>query len=363
MLGAVLNLGSFFLDIAKQVYPDSKDIQSAANVAGTVRHSYNVVNTTSVHQSANQALIAPMVAIESGLVQQDYMSDLMQIVSLRDIVATLTHLSLQNSLGMGVKVENVLGQINPNRTGMLALAGCEAFDTGIRKPEEKQPEQVVTSGKGIQDLHEYGPLAVGKVVMATLNNENGGKVEFPLTFRQIPVPMPMSDFSLVFSAARAEDGFKARLMMLKTHEITSPELLTGKDIVKQRFRIKNEEMAGYYKEATRRETNNRAQAIRTGIVSMNTLANTFILSQDAANQIELQIGKRFANNNSRKEIFKAVKANTIVICNSDRGTFTFYTNGNDIPEIYTRNQISVKAKKDTGTNNLADLVKILNGGM
>lgn len=363
MLGAVINLGSFFLDIAKQLYPESKDITSAAKVAGQVRHSYNVVSTTSVHRSAAQALIAPMVCIENSLVQQEFMPDLMQIVSLRDIVATLTHISLQNSVSTGVKVENLLGSINPNRSGMLSLAGCEALDTGIKKDQTPPADYVQVNGKGIVDLQEYGPLAVGKTVMATVNNEVGGKVEFPLTFRQIPMPVPFSELKLVFSAAKAEDGPRARWMMVKTREITGPEFLSGKDIIKQRFRIQNEEMAGYYKEAQRRETNNRLQAVRTGVISMNTMANTFIISQDAANQLELEIGKRFANDRSREEIFKSVKANTIVICNEDRGVFTFYTSGSDIPEIYTRSQIATKSKKDTGSNNLADLVKLLNGGM
>lgn len=368
MIGNVLGLGSFLLDVAAKFYPDSKDIDSAAKVAGQVRHSYNVVSTTSVHESANRALIAPMVGVDQSLLHQEFMSDLMQIIMLRDVVATLTHLSLQGTLAMGVKVENVIGTINPNRGGMLSLAGCESLDNNIPAPgAAKNPppefDSVQIGGKTVTDLAEYTPLAVGKTVVATLHGENGNKIDFPLTFRQIPVPFPNKELKRIFSAAKMEEGFFGRLLMAKTNEITYPEFLTGKDIVKENFRIKNEEMTGYYKEALKRESNNRVAAIRTGLVSMNTLANSFIISQDAATQLELEIGKRFSNASARRDIFKAVKANTIVICNEDRGIFTFYTHGNDMPEVYTRKDIAIKSKKDTGSNSLADLVKLLNGGM
>jgi len=365
MIGNVLGLGSYLLDIASKFYPDSKDINSAAKVAGQVQRSYNVVSTTSVHQSANRAIIAPMVGVEQSLLHQEFMSDLMQIVMMRDVVATLTHLALEGTVSMGVQIKDIIGSINPNRAGMMSIQGCEAFDDNIPNEAKKNPEQdyVQVGGKTMPDLQEYTPLAIGKVVNATLHTERGGKIDFPLTFRQIPVPMSTKDLKRTFSAAKIEEGFFARLTMAKTREITYPEFLSGKDIIKERFNIKNEEMSGYYKEALRRETGNKLTAVRTGVVSFNSMANSFIISQEAATQLELDIGKRFRDPKSREGIFKAVVANTIVVCNEDRGIYTFYTHGSDMPEIYTRKDIAIKSKKDSGSNTLADLVKLLNGGM
>lgn len=371
MIGSVLNLGSFLLDFASKVYPDSKDIGSAADVAERVKRSYNVVSTTSVTQSANRAIIAPMCGIEAPLLHQEFMADLMQIVMLRDVVATLTHLALQNSAGMGVKVQDIIGTISPNRGGMLSVLGAEALNDNIRGLEdntakgedEDKTNFVQVGGKTFPDLHEFAPLAIGKVVNATIYGDNGAKIEFPLTFRQIPMPMKAADLTMTFSAAKIEDGFKARIMMMKTGELTSPEFCSGFDIVKERFRIRNEEISGYYKEALARETGNRMAAIKTGLVSFNSMANTFILSKDTANQLELDIGKRFDDPKSREKIFSAVKANTIIVCNEDRGVFTFYTHGSNMAETYTRKDLSNKSKKDTGSNTLADLVKLLNGGV
>jgi len=376
MIGPVLNFGSLLLGVVSKFYPESKDISSAANVADRVAHSYNVVSTTSVHESAQRSVIAPMVAIEAGAVHQEYMSDLIQIIMLRDIVATLTHLSLQGSLGMGVKVENLIGSINPKRAGLLALAGIEALDTNIKavtgneddkaKDQDKPKdgvEYVNVGGKSMPDLAEYVPLAVGKTVLASVQAENGNKYDFPLTFRQIPVPMSMKDLKLVFSAAKSEDGMFARMLMVKTGEITVPDLISGKDIIKERFKIKNEDMSGYYREAMARETNNRIAAVRTGVISVNNLANSFVFTQDGATQLELEVGKRFSSPSARADIFKAVKANTIVVCNEDRGMFTFYTHGEAMPAVYTRKDLAVKSKKDVGSNSMADLVKLLNGGV
>lgn len=369
MLKAAIGLGSLFLDLASKIYPDSKDIATAANATEKARQAYNVVSTTSVHQSANKALISPMVCIEEGIAQAEYTDDLMQIVMLRDVVATLTHLSLQNTLDIGVKISDVVGTINPNRSGMLALTGLEALSTKVSKNSDNKDNgeslvnYVEIGNKVVPDLMEYTPLAVGKVVTATMYGENGRKVDFPLTFHQVPILIKPKDVKTVFSAAKGEDGFFARWMMYKTKEVTGPELLTGKDIIKEQFRIKNEDLSGYYKEAVKRDSGNRAAAIRSGLVSLNTLANCFIMTSDTAKQLELEIGKRFSNERSREQIFNAVKANTIVVCDEARGVFTFYTHGAAKEETYTRKQITVKSKKDSGSNNLADLVKLLNGGM
>ena len=93
------------------------------------------------------------------------------------------------------------------------------------------------------------------------------------------------------------------------------------------------------------------------------MANTFILSRATADQLELEIGRTFKRASTRDQIFKAVKANTIVIADDGAGVFTFYTNGVDLPETYTRREISVKAAKESGANTLTDLVKLLNGGL
>lgn len=375
MIGSVVNLGSLFLDLAKRIYPDNKDIASAANAAEVAKHSYNVVSTTSVHQSASRAIIAPMTVIDDSILHAEYMNDLMQIVMLRDIVATLTHIALQSSTALGVKVADVVGSINPKRSGFLSLSGLESFNDSITGMENKTTNDAkeadiknlgnnVTLNKNTTtDLMEYTPLAVGKVVTATLHTEAGTNIEFPLVFKQVPMPVTFGDLNKVFGAGKIEDGFSARWFQLKkTGEITTPEFLMGTDIIKERFRIRNEDLSGYYAEALKRESGNRKQALRTGILSVNTLANSFIMSKDTANQLELELGKRFDNSSSRDEIFKAVKANTIVIVNEDRGTFVFYTVGESLPETYTRKEIQVKSKKDNGSNTLNDLVNILNSG-
>lgn len=378
MIGAVLNLGSFFLDIAKQIYPDSKDIGAAADVAGKVRHSYNVVSTSSVHKSANRAVIAPLVGVEASLLHQEYMQDVMGVVMLRDIVATLTHLSMQSSVAVGVKMENLIGSISPNRGGMMSLSGCEALNDNLPNyrrdgnednddAKSKNPsgqEYINVDSKSLNSVSEYTPLAVGKTVVATIVTEQGVKQDIPLTFRQIPVPTQQADMERIFSAVKQEDGFFIRLFMTKdTKELTWPEFLGGRDIIKDRFKIRNDDMSGFYKEAMRRETGNKLAALRSGTISMNTMANSFIMDKSTQNKLELSIGKRFRDYKSREQIFSATNANTIVVCDEDRGIFTFYTHGMDMVETYTRKDIAIKSKKDTGSNNLADLVKLLNGGM
>lgn len=385
MIGTVLNAGSFFLDIAKQLYPESADIGAAAKVTDRAKHSYNVVSTTSVHRSASRAILTPMVVIDRGLLHQEYMQDLIQIITLRDIVATLTHLALVSPAGVGVRVENIIGSISPNRGGLMSmLAGLEALDTNIRpvaanyvtgneaggapgtddpKNAVSKEDKVTVNGKTYTDMMEYTPLAVGKVVNATIYTEGDKPREIPLTFRQIPVPAGADDLRQMFQAAKAEDGLKMRWMMRRTGEITNPEWFNGTDIVKARFKAKTGDSTGYYKEAMKRDTKNMLEAVRTGVLSMNSMANSIVLGSDEATQLEFTMGRKFSDPTSRQKIFESLSANTIVICNDDRGVFTFYTDGQSMPEVYTRRDLAVKSKKEGSTNTLADLVKLLNGGM
>lgn len=385
MIGPALNIASFFLDVTKQLYPESSEIGAAAKVTDRAKHAYNVVNTQSVHRSAGRAVIAPLVAVDKALLHQEYMQDLMTILNLRDIIATLTHLSLQNAVGVGVKVENIVGTINPNRAGMLSLfGGMEALDTNIKvagteandpkaadgkkgdpvkKDDEEKKNYVQVGGKTYPDMLEYTPLAVGRVVNATLFGENGAKIDFPLTFRQIPVPIDSVEMRKLFDVAKGADGLKMRWLMRKSGEITNPEWLNGSDIIKQRFKALNNDMSGYYRESQKRDTGNMLEAMRTGLLSMNSMANSIILGQDEASQIELQIGRKFSDPTSRQVIFEKLSANTIVVCNDDRGTYTFYTDGQSMPEVYTRRDLAVKSKKEGTANTLPDLLKLLNGGM
>lgn len=369
MISAALNLGSMFLNLASRLNPENDDLNSVVKSTDNIRQAYNVISTRSIHESAGRTIIAPMVVIEASSIHQEYMNDLIQIINLRDIVATLTHISLESAGAMGVRIENLIGGVQPKRAGLLSLAGIEAHDNNIKTKEQKEEETkkfvptVTVNGKNMPDLSEYTPLALGRTVVATIPTASGKDIDLPMTFRQIPVPVNPSDLTNIFSAAKIEEGFFGRFIMVETKEITVPDLLTGKDIIKERFRIKNQDMSGYYKEAMKNESGNRMAALRTGTISVNSLANSFVFSQDTANQLELSIGRRFSNENSRNEIFKAVKANTIVVCNEDRGIFIFYTHGQSRPEVYTRKDLALKSKKDMGSSSFADLVKLLNGGM
>ncbi|MGL5418663.1 MAG: hypothetical protein ACRDA9_04340, partial [Plesiomonas shigelloides] len=100
----------------------------------------------------------------------------------------------------------------------------------------------------------------------------------------------------------------------------------------------------------------------TGVMSLNTLANCFVMSLDTQKKIELEIGRSFDSRRSLVEIFKVVKANTIVVCDDSRGVFVFYTLGSTMPESYTRSELKAKSGKNMNDSDLTSLLKLLNMG-
>ncbi len=374
MITTVLSWGSMLLNLAKLLKPEDSTLDETKKVLDSALKATSVMSTNSVARSAQRSIISPMVVVEKNLVHQEYMPDLMTIIQLRDILNTLTHLAMQGEVG-GIRIASLIDGINPKRSGMMALSGMEqlgglhllpagvaGLEANDTKPDEDR-NTVTINGKEVSSLSEFTPLALGRVVTAE-TNINGVKVNFPLVFRQTPIAAPTSDLELVFQAAKPEDGFRARIgMAFSTEEITPAEFFTGSDIIREKFRIRSKEVAGYYSEAQARAKKNMMETVRTGTISMNTMANAFVMSAETARQIELEIGMRFANASARDKIFKRVVANTIVVCDENRGVYTFYTDGASMPEQFTRSEIKTKAGKDSSSNSLQDLMKLLNGGM
>lgn len=362
MIPQLLTFGTVMTQLATTLGVAKEGAATAKKALDTASSAYNVLNTNSVSQSAGRTLIAPMVAVENTLVHQEYMSDLMTVVNLRDIKDALTHLAMQGSVN-GIKIGSLVDSINPRRAGLLSLQGAEAFGGGrpttvADKTNRVVENRVTVSGKQMADLVEYTPLAIGRTVEASAQID-GVQVTFPLTFRQIPVPVSTNDLQTIFEAARPEDGMYARFMMWRAGEITGPEFLTGTDQIKKEFNIRKDDMSGYYTEAMARQSMNRIASLKTGVLSVNTMANTIIMSSDTARNIELELGVRFDSNGINK-IKKAVLANTIIVVDDGMGIFTFYSSSTNLPEEYTRREITVVAKKDTSLD-LASLMKMFGG--
>lgn len=366
MIPQILSLGTMLTQLGSYFKSTQDLANEARDVIDSANKAYNVLNTGSVSQSASRTLIAPMVAIEDALLHAEYMSDLMTVINLRDIRDTLGHLSLQGKVN-GMTIGNLVDSINPRRAGYLSLQGAESFAAvsgleaiGDKKdqPKKETSNKVTISGKTYSDLNEYTPLAIGRTVEASVTID-GTTLNFPLTFRQVPVPVSSNDLLTIFEAARPQDGMYARFMMWRSGELTTPEFLMGTDQIKKEFNIRKDDLSGYYTESQERNLENKKAAMRTGVMSMNTMANTIIMSADTARNIELELGVSFDSRGIGK-IRKAVMANTIVVCNDATGVFTFYYSGSSMPETYTRREITTTSKKDTSMD-LASLMKLFGG--
>lgn len=374
-VATIIGIGKLFLDTAKMIFPDNKEIKSASSIADKAGYTYNLLNDSSITQSASRALIKPIVVVDKAILHAPYMNTLMQVVMARDILAVLQHIAIKNAEANGIRIDDILGEVQPRRAGLVDLMGCEAMTTSGPVPNKKGSGNasdkpivvdgdsgVVIGGQHYPELTEYTNLAVGKIVKSTAIGPTGTKIDFPLVFREIPFPTSQRQMENIFSAAKVEEGLFARLDMVNSGEISYPEFFTGRDIIKEQFRIRNDDLTGYYEEMAKRERTNKAAALRSGVFSLNTMANTFILSMDTAKQIELKIGRRFLNERALPAIFKAIKATRIIIVDEERnGVFHFIDNGDFSIETFTMKDIENKAKKSEGADTLESLTRILMG--
>lgn len=373
MFGTAIDLGSSLVGLLKLWKPDDKTLNDSSDALAKARRVNNLLGTSSTTAAAQKTMIRPMVGIEQSLLHADYANDLMTVIQLRDMLAVLSHFELQGVVG-NVTIGAMVDSVNPRRGGLASYSGLESFGgvnflpgavAGLEArivPDTSDPNRVMINDKSYANLTEYLPLAVGRTVRASVQGPNG-RVDFPLTFRQVPMPMQSDDLMNTFEALKIEDGFLARIDSNTAELITTPELLTGSDVIKQKFKMRMRDLSGMYTESIKRERQNIRQALATGVMSVNTMANTFIISDTTALRIERQVGKKFDNAMQREEIWKKINANTIVIVNEGRGTFRFYTMGDNLVETYTRNEIKTKAGKESSVGSLQDLMKLLNGGI
>jgi hypothetical protein len=370
MVPQIVQLGTLFTTLAQLTGRGGESVDKAKQILGRIGHVYNVTSTNSASVSAQRAAISPMVVVERDLIHQDYMTDLMNVVNLRDIKDILAHLSLQGTVN-GIKISDLVEGINPNRRGgMLALQGCEDFagsqlisgmEAGVvNQPGKPKPVEgrVTIAGKEYSDLTAVPSLAVGRTVIAQVQLGET-LVNIPLNFRQIPMPASAKDLEVMFDAARPTDGWYARTKMYDAREIDSPAYFRGTDVIQREFNIRMNDFSGYYEEASKRQSGNRVAAINTGIMSMNSQANTIILSSETARQLELEHGISF-DSKGLAGIAKGIMANTIVIVNDGEGVVTFWNTGSNMKEVYTIRQLSTMSKKDTSLD-LNTLMKMFGG--
>lgn len=358
---SIINFGAFLVQLANMAGKGGDVVNAAEKAVGVAGKAYNAFNTSSLSQSAGKVTIAPMVAVERDLIHMDYMQDLMTVVMLRDIRDALTHIAMQGEVE-GIKISTLVDSLQPRRTGgFLSLQGVESLaQSQLISGNEAAPQGKSANfgSKDVVDLTSNAALAVGRTVMA--QTQLGGTcVTFPLNFKEVPVPLSSNDLKAIFEAARPQEGWFGRVMMKNANEITRPEFLTGTDIIKREFNIRTNDLSGYYQEAMDRQSKNRSAALATGTMSMNTMANTIIMSSETARQIEAENGFRF-NKGGIDRIRKAVLANTIVIVNDGEGLFTFWNSGSNMPEEYTLRNITATAKKDTSLD-LQSLMKLFGG--
>lgn len=388
MIPQLLSWGSAILGLATSLNKGDKELESAKTMLDTANRAYNVLTTNSVSTSAGRSIISPIVLFEQSLIHEDFMLDVMKFINMCDIRDALTHINFQSKID-GVRIAELVDTINPNRSaGFLCMEGLEAFtppkgsvleklskqneedkkeskDKDSKDKESKDSDKkngnnttVGVDAKEFQSLEEHAPFAVGRTVNASIN-QNGKQVYFPLTFRQIPIPTTTANLELIFNAVKGKDGWIVRYKEWKFGGLTNPEFLCGVDQIRDEFKIRTQDMTGYYEEANARVTRNRVESLRSGRVSVNSLANSIIMTKETANRIELEIGIRFGS--SKMDVIrKHVKANRICIVDIQNSIFKLYSMSSNLAETYTFQSIKAKTKKeDVGT--LEALVKVLNG--
>ncbi|QBX32246.1 virion structural protein [Pseudomonas phage PA1C] len=260
----------------------------------------NSMEINSLADLTRPCRVEPLAIIDSVLVDQPYMQDILKMALSQFAGYYLQAVNMV--LGVGkIDTLKVFDSLNPYRSIGADVSGAvfskenymngfpslEAFNQKIRPEliaeysqeayeqskdddrkkgdrEKKEAAPRMSSGD-TQKVYETENLAVGKLLNVEIT-DGDAKAKLPVLIRLIPAAVPSQTLTHIFSAG-GRDTWSHRLFLVKTGQIRFwRDFVLGQDMIDAHFAALISDKSGVYKEITDRRRNNLSKSVQTGRV-------------------------------------------------------------------------------------------------
>lgn len=186
-------------------------------------------------------------------------------------------------------------------------------------------------------------------------------VTIPVSFRLSPAVLDNDSISYLFSHRKEDRSITERWYKWRAGRISFvSDVIFNQDLITEYRRAALKDRTGTLQEITRRVSANRNWGLLSRNASMNVASNIYVLSAEAAREIEGRVGSKFSDARGREKLLEDTYAMIICIIDTQKELVSYYFNGIALPATQTVR--SIKASSKNNDQDLSDIMtSLLNG--
>ena len=210
------------------------------------------------------------------------------------------------------------------------------------------------AAKSTEVIKEASSLAVGKILEVQISNGEN-KATLPVLIQMqasVMVPDLMSQF---LGTGNIDDSMSSRYIKWKTGQIGLLDILTGRDIVKERKKALANDRSGMYAAVLERQKKNSLSGLLTMNPSVANASNLVVVSSDTIRKTELKVGGSFDDYRLRQKLFDSTGLFIVAVVDKEWDRVKLYTHG-----IAGASDISIKEAKLSNAkegSSISDILK------
>lgn len=232
-----------------------------------------------------------------------------------------------------------------------------------KQPEQEQEETPTVpsignvsgfSGDLNRSLTELANLSVGKTYSVEIV-EGKNSVNMPVSIRLIASAMPTRDIIHILSTGSQDNSWKERWHGFKSGRLAFwKDLVLCNDIVDQHRKDILSDKSGTLARLNKVQRSNELASIVSGNPTVASSSNMVIISQETADELELQLEGKLADFKIRQRMMKNTYLMILAVIDNDYGRVTFYHRGIAMPT-----QVRLRDLKGSNKGNGPDVADIL----
>jgi hypothetical protein len=366
----------------------------------------------SLIESTRATRVEPLVAIDSTIQSQPYMSDVMQ--SLCSLVSAyyLQAAAIHTRIG-DITILQKLDRLNPERNLKLALYGqvvglessqyslpsynspqtynskpgleaaaddllanvsgyvpslAEAgkqivvgqskdYLAGIKANNDAPGGQQFDSKQAMgESIRKAENMMVGKVLEVEFISDDGTKkVIVPVTVKLIPVVVQPNVFAVMFSEAGLKNTTGERWHRFKAGELSFwGDFVFGNDLIDKHRATLMRDKSGFYAAVSKRRNKNSAAAMASGQASLADASNILVISKKTASLMETELMGKLESTSTRNQLFSIGSLMILAVIDQEMETITVYHRGIDLPS-----RLNLRDIKSANKGNGVDIAEVL----
>lgn len=338
-----------------------------------------VVGDNSLSDLTRETKVEPLVILSKDTIGIESMADIMQGLLNYTIADYMQAVALYGKID-DIKVRRALAAFNPNRDGsagaMLASVNLESYSEIAMKyslPRSTQPTMesaglpqekgVKFSTKELQD--EAKNMSVGKLIDVPFTpnmGDNKTPIVMPIQFRLLASYVNSNSLVNLLSNGVDDTGFWARFERSRDGGISSfMDFILTQDMIEEKRKLLYSDDGKVLQKIMARAASNKRAALASGIPSLATLSNIFVMTARESKELASRLGRPLDSEAAREQIFRNVSASTLVIVDPDWNQVTFWHRGLDTATTYDFKQL--KSGGGAKGPDLMDMFRQFNMGM